>query len=651
MRSSLVHEIIGRIYETRFVDSFKEELMRGSFFRKIDERLLEKIVELDDYDFKYYLSFLYGIYKKNNNIMIYYDKLAKITKLMLSKLGSINVSALVDILVNTNLINKEYIVEFANMLLRIKEIKKVDTIVDMVYDQEIEDRNFDILIKSLLYFDTNYGREFIIGLLNNKKMVINEVELKGALSFLNKTQEEYKLVAFYKLFVLGELKDISLYSEYGMLIKNALLKANNQEQLNTIVKLSVVLKTSRFRNSIVKQIINCNNIYALREYEELVKMPKILNDNNIIDIMEKINRIKNDIQGTVISNLLSINPNNILLLIDEVIKKEHIKLLYITTYLEKLETNNLLYLLNDIDLFGMVLDFKDGYKYDFLMKVLNHQEFIMSKKNREVIKDFFKVKEEYKYIAFYKYIKDNANDKEFTLDSNSSRNVITLLKETKKKFQANAVVRISNLSKKFKFNDNILIKAAFVKDEMTGILLGDLIESGISEDERFNDILSNFEKCEVSIASVGMIELAKNMRLRSSKFLLGYFMIMKRLKKINQVGVLLDILEKYPDLDEYELFKYCEKIMFVTNTKLLLIIERLILNNKKINKETMDLCLDINGNSSYENIKFIKEYLRLNGMGDILGEDEVDIEEVIYMLNRQKSFDLNPNSVLVYKKN
>ena len=106
MKNNLIHELIGRVYETKFKNNFKEELMKGSFFKTMDERILEEIIKLDNYDFNYYLSFLYKIYlKNNNNLNIYQTKLIKITSLLIPKLGTLNANSLVDILINTSLID------------------------------------------------------------------------------------------------------------------------------------------------------------------------------------------------------------------------------------------------------------------------------------------------------------------------------------------------------------------------------------------------------------------------------------------------------------------------------------------------------------------------------------------------------------------
>ncbi len=641
MKNNLIHEFIGRIYETRFKNNFKEELINSSFIREMDERLLEKIVKLDDYDFNYYLSFLYKIYIKNNNINYYQDKLLKITNLLIPRLGNINTNILIDILINTNLIDKEYIVKFSRLLLNTKE---TDEIVDLVYNKDINDRNFDIIINSLINSKSDIERDFIITLTNNKRIITKETELIKALDFLNKTKYEDKLIAFSKLFIFGDLKDLSLYSEYSMLIEDAIVKSINKDQLITITKIGIALKASRFKNSIIKQILKSKNKYALKEYNEIFKIPNIINDNKILDILELLNKVDNEGQLVVINKLLNINPDNILSLINEVLQHDNIRLLYVNNYLDKVD--NLL--IKDIDLFKIVLDIKDDYKYDFLMKILNYKN-ILSNNNLKVIKDFFKVKEKYKYIALDKYINNNLNNKEFRLDSNYSNNIIMLLKSTKKDFQANTLIRVSNIIKEDKYN--LLVKATFVKYEAVGILYGDLLETNIINDSRFLDILHNFETCDNLCGQLGMVELAKNKRLRTSMFLTGYFMMMKRFININQVGVLLRILDNYPDLDDYNLFKYCEKIMFVTNKKLLLMLEKLIINNKKLDKETIDLCiLEINKHNTYENIKFIEEYLRDDKKIDVSLESEIDIEEGIEMLNRQKLLDLNPNSVLTYKK-
>ena len=239
MKNNIIHEIIGRIYETRFKVEFKEEII--SFIKKMNEGLLESLINLDDYDFNYYLSFMYKIYLKNN--LNYQDKLIKITSLLIPKLGSVNANSLVDILVNTNLIEYKDIVKFTSIVLNIKEINRIDKLVDIIYDLDIKDSCFNIIFNSIINSKSDIERDFILSLTNSKRIVNSETELKKALDFLNKTKYEDKLIAFYKIFMN---LDISLYSEYAMTLENAIIKCSSNYQLKVIIKLksSIIIEST-----------------------------------------------------------------------------------------------------------------------------------------------------------------------------------------------------------------------------------------------------------------------------------------------------------------------------------------------------------------------------------------------------------------------
>ena len=134
MRSQdLIDQLKTKINKTRFSDGFKGQLLNSHLIEKMEVDLLNNLIFANDYDFNMYLSFLLKFSKTKKGFLDYEDKLAMISNNLILNIGIINTTELMNLLIDTDLIENPDIVRFSYNFLNIHELDKVDTLTNILY--------------------------------------------------------------------------------------------------------------------------------------------------------------------------------------------------------------------------------------------------------------------------------------------------------------------------------------------------------------------------------------------------------------------------------------------------------------------------------------------------------------------------------------
>ena len=508
---------------------------------------------------------------------------------------------------------------------KISEIKELEKIEEV--KRELTGKNSDL-----------------ISIMKNPRIISSELQIKAGLEFLKKTKDENKLVAFYKLFIVGPLKDDSLYSEFSILMQDNLLKCKTKEQTLSLIKLAPTLKTSKFKYDILKIVLNTNNNYALEIYPELLKISYVKEDLKTLDLMKKLTNLENESQLMLIRKLVSVEKifknNNFNYLVDEVLRKRNMKLVYPLTYIDLFkEPNNEILFENNIFLkfWDIVLNISNHSQFNFLISMLKYKKLLLDNKNIEIIKDFISsAKEEYMFKYLEEYIRNNSSkDIEFTLDSDRSKTIIMLLKDCKTDYQALSLIKVSKLVKDSSEEADLLVRVICLESEDKCNELISLLEMPkVLESLKFKEILYHYDKCDNLMQKNSILELLNIDGIMESDYLIGYLMIIRRLKTLPQIQALLKVLSEYPDLKDYELFTFCKRIMFITNPTKLILVGEMIIISKTIPYELTDLVIEKIELS--ESDKFIEtiEYVS-NLIKKYHGVESIPVEELLNKLKNQ----------------
>ncbi len=788
----LTKELKNKINRTRFREGFKGQLFNSHLIEKMQIDLLTNLLSANDYDFNMYLSFLLKFSKTKKGFLNYEDKLSIISNYLILNMGIINTSELMNLLIDTDLIENPDIIRFSYNFLNISDIEKVDALTNILYSlngklnslnlrhifglvnkvndsktlfqithlfekniikddknlndylkliyentdnynleffmrllyirevREIpnikellkkyilninnsnvnmndintkneiflaifknldmleshylenvldfvnscdtsyypiirnlinnknmfKDRNFYVLFQALKETKTEIERDFLISIMKNPRIISSELQIKAGLEFLKKTKDENKLVAFYKLFIVGPLKDDSLYSEFSILMQDNLLKCKTKEQTLSLIKLAPTLKTSKFKYDILKIVLNTNNNYALEIYPELLKISYVKEDLKTLDLMKKLTNLENESQLMLIRKLVSVEKifknNNFNYLVDEVLRKRNMKLVYPLTYIDLFkEPNNEILFENNIFLkfWDIVLNIKNHSQFNFLINMLKYKKLLLDNKNIEIIKDFISSnKEEYKFKYLEEYIRNNSSkDKEFTLDSDRSKTIIMLLKDCKTDYQALSLIKVSKLVKDSSEEADLLVRVICLESEDKCNELISLLEiPNVLESPKFKEILYHYDKCDDLMQKNSILELLNIDGIMESDYLIGYLMIIRRLKTLPQIQALLKVLSEYPDLKDYELFTFCKRIMFITNQAKLILVGEMIIVSKSMPYELTDLVIEkivlADSDKMIETVEYVG-----NLITKYHGEESPDIENLLIDLKHIKT--------------
>lgn len=788
----LIEELKTKINRTRFREGFKGQLFNSHLIEKMEVDLLTNLLSANDYDFNMYLSFLLKFSKTKRGFLDYEDKLSIISNYLILNMGIINTSELMNLLIDTDLIENPDIIRFSYNFLNISDIEKVDALttilyslngklnslnlrhifglvnkvndsdtlfeitylfekniikddknlnnyvkliyentdnynleffmrllyirevrqvsninkllkkyilninnsnvnmedintkneillgifknIDMLESHYLEnvldfvnscdtsyypiirnlinnknmfkDRNFYVLFQALKETKTEIERDFLISIMKNPRIISSELQIKAGLEFLKKTKDEKKLIAFYKLFIVGPLKDDSLYSEFSILMQDNLLKCKTKDQTLSLIKLAPTLKTSKFKYDILKIVLNTNNNYALEIYPELLKISYVKEDLKTLDLMKKLTNLENESQLMLIRKLVSVEKifknNNFNYLVDEVLRKRNMKLVYPLTYIDLFkEPNNEILFENNIFLkfWDIVLNIKNHSQFNFLISMLKYKKLLLDNKNIEIIKDFISsAKEEYMFKYLEEYIRNNSSkDIEFTLDSDRSKTIIMLLKDCKTEYQALSLIKVSKLVKDSSEEADLLVRVICLESEDKCNELISLLEiPKVLESPKFKEILYHYDKCDDLMQKNSILELLEIEGIMKSDYLIGYLMIIRRLKTLPQIRALLKVLSEYPDLKDYELFTFCKRIMFITNQAKLILVGEMIIVSKSMPYELTDLVIEKIVLADSDKMIEMVEYVG-NLITKYHGEESPDIENLLIDLKHIKT--------------
>lgn len=316
---------------------FNKSVVDISFFREIPILLLNLIINLNDQEFITYISFIVSMRRKNL-IIGNEDKLIDISNLLITSINCKNTKILMDILINTNIINNNKVVEFSGLLLKINRPIKLQTIkrlylhvknierANITYIlqlisrtrndyqlnvmerailniKKIDNRKFFDITEIILDYPNSYGLSYIDKCMNCKELMKCKDTLYLIEDYLmnSKTKEEANLV-------------------YNILINKDMLKSNNIYNVLNLIKDS----HSNAYFGIINQLVSHKNIipdlsfnyllssvYNAKNDYQIKSILYVLNFSNIISkpvellyYVRKCINVKNEVEFTCLKKIL-----------------------------------------------------------------------------------------------------------------------------------------------------------------------------------------------------------------------------------------------------------------------------------------------------------------------------------------------------------
>ncbi len=751
--NDLVREFIERLHGTRSSKEFLRYLEQSTLLRDMPNDLLNDLLNLENFDFNYYIGFLSKFRRNHGSFLGYEEKLIRISKILIKNFNDLNIMGQsITLLTTTKIIDNLDVVEFIKEFFKIKDLKKIDVIMQIIDKIQIGIANKDIMkiirfvknvedehllsqIKQLytnsnmtnsrdvdVYLDlinenlknpslplflslimrrdirelpngkfiltryvlntnsknirarnsllfyifsddslvnsnrfiellncinncdpkqyeiirkliasrkkfkdsifytllkefmnaTQEESDFMFALLNNIRIIDSDVELKFALDFMHKAKDEAQLIAYYKIFVVGDLKYESLDSGYASLITDAILKSNSSNQRKTLINLAKELKSSKYNASFINIIVETNNKLALDIFKDLLKIRYVKDSHRTTTIMKRLNNLKDEAQASVIMKIIEteklFKSDNLFRMIDTVLHSK-IQYVFAFSFIDKfMEEPFDKYILENnpnssfMRLFRIVLTLKDPDKYEFIEKLFKYPELFKNPNGLGVIEVFTRdIKEKYKFDALLRYIDENYSSR-FSFLSRRSVYIISLIKECKQKYQVDLLLNASKLTKYMDNEKEILERVSKIKKPIYAIYFYRLLKiKEILKSDKLFEILDIIESNTKKEKIEAMLYISLKTKIRASERFIDYYKFISDYQTKEQLEFFLELINY--NIKETDIYKISRKLVNIKDIWGPSLIKELIFESDRI---PMDLIYQaINKIIEYQDVTYI----------------------------------------------
>lgn len=288
---------------------FKKEVSQYNYFRFLPNDMKVILLSLNKKEFCQYINFIIDL-REESLLSGNEEKINKISNLLILDLNKLNSKYLMDLLVNTNILNNKDIVDFSFLFLKkFQDRYKLNLVYDYFSSiKNIEKIDIIKFIQNLIRVKTNKQLTKIIkitkisGFMKNRNffdilnLIIDNPNSFG-LDYIDKCIEcEY---------LVNNINFLELIEDY-------LIEASNKKEANLIYKII----TNKY---MLKSTILFNLLYTIKKIdlinyfsiiEELVSLKPILDDNKFKMILEFVCNSKSDL--LIRSVLYLLNYKNLL---------------------------------------------------------------------------------------------------------------------------------------------------------------------------------------------------------------------------------------------------------------------------------------------------------------------------------------------------
>ncbi len=597
--NELDDDTISNLYE--FLDNL--ELRREKNYLRYLDLLIENINH-ENVDLYFNVLQNKNFIRKNNAIEIIRNYVFS-NNSNFEKSKVINCILTDEILVNSSYLNK-ILASIDNLAIGLYPyIKGLVKCSDLV-NEEV----FYTLFTGLLKSKTKGQGYSILKLVDYKKLHKNNMRLTYLINCIIKMDSIALKELDRYLANLEKNKDIveiNPHDKEFSLVLDSLSKVKYAEQAVSIVDLSSYFKNLESKY-IIDFILNSKKEEDTIYLKRIIKVPNIISSGKLEVILNNLLEVKSEKHFNIFMRIISTSKylklNNLGYVLSTINSIDEFNLYMVDNFLLEVikSSNSSLILNNDNKNNNIFLKLLRLYRTDInnkqhtcLISLLENASVLSNEVNLDYfINIIFKVKEEFKLVAIFKYLYANLEDgKTISIDNKDYVDYICL---STKDYQARCLVLISSVIADYEGKLNVIKSILESKNSMTCHFIYTLLNiPDILNNANFEVALYELSHSNKDFQMRGIVNIFNIPILADTNLGRDIFNFINNTKTSKQVEVIIRVLKENPDfyLEDLE-FNLLIEVLKTTDEKRLIALEEIFINYRHLGYlKTTDLVSEV----------------------------------------------------------